>query len=88
MSLKRARKSKARQQADPVVKRLDALIRLFIEINKKPDSKKEFTETDAARILKSLGLTPTEIAKILGKESATDVAPYLYPKKKSAAPAK
>jgi hypothetical protein len=82
--MKQAKTDKANQQSDPIVKRLDALIRLLIEINKKTDSKKELTETDAARILKSLDLTPTEIAKILGKRSATDVAQYLYPKKKTA----
>lgn len=47
----------------------------------KPKDKERFTEASAARILKSSGLTPTEIAKILGKKAATDVAPYLYPKK-------
>lgn len=62
-------------------KRLDALIRLFIELNKS-DPNKNFTEADGARMLKSVDLTPTEIAKILGKKSATDVAPYLYSKKK------
>jgi hypothetical protein len=66
---------------EAIVKRLDALIRLFIEINK-PEGKQKFTEGDAARLLKSVDLTPTEIAKILGKNSATDVSPYLYPKKK------
>jgi len=60
--------------------RLDALIRLQIEFNKE---KENFNEGIAARILKSVGLKPTEIAKILGKKSATDVAPYLYPKKKA-----
>jgi len=75
------RQEKGRAKEDPLIKRLDALIRLFIEMNK-PEGKKEFNETVAARILKSLGLTPTEIAKILGKKSATDIAPYLYPKKK------
>lgn len=59
--------------------RLDALIRLQIELNKGKDN---FNEAVAARLLKSVSLTPTEIAKILGKKSATDVAPYLYPKKK------
>jgi hypothetical protein len=82
MSPKQMNKDEVRQQADPVVKRLDALIRLFIEMNK-PESKKDFNETKAARILKSLDLTPTEIAKILGKKSATDVSQYLYGKKKS-----
>lgn len=63
-------------------KRLDALIRLFVELNKS-DPNKKFTEAYAARTLKSVDLTPTEIAKILGKKSATDVAPYLYSKKKN-----
>lgn len=65
----------------PITKRLDALIRIFIEMSK-PEYKKEFNEAKAARILKSVDLTPTEIAKILGKKSATDVSQYLYPKKK------
>lgn len=70
------------QRTDPMKSRLDALIRLFIEMNK-PRGKEGFTETTAARILKSVGLTPTEIAGILGKKSATDVSKYLYLKKKS-----
>ena len=75
-------KSQEKTTTDPVSKRLDALIRLFIEMNK-PKGKEKFSEATAARILKSVGLTPTEIAKVLGKRSASDVAPYLYPKKKS-----
>lgn len=71
---------KKKTQVDPVTNRLDALIRLFIEMNK-PKSQGKFNEATAARILKSSGLTPTEITKILGKKSATDVSPYLYPKK-------
>lgn len=70
--------------SDPVTKRLDALIRLFIEINK-PKGNERFSEGTAARLLKSMDFTPTEIAKILGKKSATDVSPYLYPKKKEVA---
>ena len=70
-----------RTQNDPIANRLDALIGLFIEVNN-PRSVEKFNEGVAARILKSSGLTPTEIARILGKKSATDVAPYLYPKKK------
>jgi hypothetical protein len=65
---------------EPIARRLDALIRLFIEVNK-PDAKKEFTEGAAARILQSVRLTPTEIARVLGKKSATDVSKYLYSKK-------
>lgn len=70
------------ESRDGTEKRLDALIRLFIELNRS-DPNKKFTEADAARTLKSVDLTPTEIAKILGKKSATDVAPYLYSKKKN-----
>jgi len=81
MAQKEIKKNKVNQQVDSVVKRLDALIRLFIEMNK-PGTNKNFNEAVAARILKSLDLTPTEIAKILGKKSATDVSQYLYPKKK------
>jgi hypothetical protein len=68
------------QNSDAIIKRLDALIRLFIEMNK-PSGKENFNEGDAARLLKSVDLTPTEIAKILGKKSRTDIAPYLYQKK-------
>ena len=72
------------QQSDPIVKRLDALIRLFIEINK-PENTKNFNETTAARILNSVDLTPTEIAKIMGKKSRTYIASYLYRRKKNKA---
>lgn len=74
-------KSKKRMPNDPILDRLDALIALFIEVNE-PKKEEKFNEAVAARILNSAGLTPTEIAKILGKKSRTDVAPYLYPKKK------
>lgn len=58
-----------------IVKRLDAIIGLILESQfpKKKDL--------GARIVHSAGLTPTEIARILGKKSATDVSPYLYPKR-------
>ncbi len=68
------------ESRDSIIVRLDALIRLLIEINKGKDG---FSDATAARALRSAGLTPTEIAKILGKKSATDVAPYLYSKKKT-----
>lgn len=63
-----------------IIKRLDALIRLYIETNR-AEKKLKMNDAEAARLLKSLDLTPTEIAKILGKKSATDVSQYLYPKK-------
>lgn len=65
---------------DPVTKRLDALLRLLIETNK-PEGKGKFNEATAARLLKSAGLTPKEIAKILGKSRATDLSKYFYSKK-------
>lgn len=68
---------------EAIVKRLDALIRLFFEMSK-PEKKRKLGEGDLARLLKSLDLTPTEIAKILGKNSATDLSYALYPKKEKA----
>lgn len=62
-----------------ILMRMDALLRLQIEANKVLEG---FNEAEAARLLKSVGMTPTEIAKVLGKKSATDVSSYLYPKKK------
>ncbi len=63
-----------------IIKRLDALIRLYIETSK-PEKKMKFSEGEAIRLLKSVGLSPTEIAKILGKKAATDVSYALYSKK-------
>ncbi len=65
---------------DPVAKRLDALLRLIIETSK-PKARENFTVGDAARLLYSAGLAPTEVAKILGKKKASDVSKYLYAKK-------
>ena len=59
-----------------VIQRLDALIRITLESQYK--RKKLQNEGDAARLLKSVGLGPTEIARVLGKKKASDVAPYLY----------
>ena len=61
--------------------RLDALIRLVIETmysNKTLD----FDQAKAASVLKSVGLTPTEIAHVMGKKTAQDVSQYLYGKKR------
>jgi hypothetical protein len=62
-----------------IIKRLDAIIRLILEAQY-PD--KKFNEGVGARILRSTGLTPTEIAKIFGKKR-TDISKYLYSKKRS-----
>jgi hypothetical protein len=67
---------------DAAVRRLDALIRMNIEMNKL--SNNEFSDTLAANILKSVGLTPTEIARIFGKNSRTDISGLLYRKPKKA----
>jgi hypothetical protein len=40
----------------------------------------KFTDAIAANALKSVGLTPTEIARIFGKESRTDITYLLYGK--------
>jgi len=77
------KKQQNSQENDSVIRRLDALIRLLIEMNKEKKEGEKFNDTIAARVLKSAGLTPTEIAKILGKKSAQDVSSYLYPKKQS-----
>jgi hypothetical protein len=75
-----AKKKEPKQEEvnGPVVKRLDALLRFYIETNK---GREGFTEAGAARILQSLGFTPTEIAAVLGKKSRTQVSKYLYSKK-------
>lgn len=80
MKAKKSRVDTGALNNEALTKRLDAIIRLLIE-TKGATREEEFTEAAAARILKSVRLTPTEIAKILGKKSATDVAPYLYGKK-------
>jgi len=64
--------------------RLDVLIRLYIESLKMvEDPNKRMNEGVAARVLSSAGMTPTEIALVLGKSSRTSVAGYLYGKKKT-----
>ena len=77
--MNRKKSTPSNNSDEGLTKRLDALIRMAIESRYAVE--KDFSETKAARTLKSVGLTPTEIAGILGKKSATDVSPYLYPKK-------
>lgn len=65
-----------------LVRRLDAIIGLlvqFVQATKTPG----FGVGEAARLLNSVGMTPTEVARVLGKKSAQDVAPYLYGKVKN-----
>ena len=61
--------------------KLNAIIRLLIELNRNVN-KDEFNIGSTAKMLHSIGLTPKEIANILGYKSSTDVAPYLYSKRK------
>ncbi len=75
------KKVKIKDPYESVNKRLDSLIRVLLETLY--TKKKKFNEATAVRILNSAGLTPTEIAKILGKKNATSVASYLYSKGKS-----
>lgn len=61
--------------ADGIQKRLDAIIRLLLEISTHKGTPLELG--DAIRALCSAGLTPSEIGKILGKKT-TDIAWALY----------
>ena len=61
--------------------KLNAIIRLLIELNRNMN-KDEFNIRSTAKMLHSVGLAPKEIANILGYKSSTDVAPYLYSKRK------
>ena len=60
--------------------RLDAIIRLLILQN---GDKEQFSNTNIIPMLNQLGLDPIEIARIYGKNKASDVSPYLYRKKGS-----
>ena len=77
------RKSKAVKK-DPYASintRLDAILRLQLETLS--NKKKKFNDATAVRTLHSAGLTPTEIAKILGKKGGSSaVSVYLYSKTK------
>lgn len=61
--------------------KLNIIIRLLIELNKRI-SEEKFTNQMAITMLHSLGLTPREVADILGYKSRTSVASCLYSKKK------
>lgn len=71
------KEKKNQTERDPMEKRLDALIRLNCEIllgNK-------IGKSELIQSLNSVGLTPLEIAKIMGKSSASDMSPFLYSNK-------
>lgn len=62
-------------------KRLDVIIRLVSEVLLDIKSL-NFNKTRLVKTLNSAGLSPLEISKIMGKKSATDIAPFLYSKNK------
>lgn len=80
-------KGNKENEKDPyesINKRLDALIRILVEVLNDKKSER-FNKTALVRLLNSAGLTPTEIAKIMGKKDRRAVSPHLYskPKKKN-----
>lgn len=70
------------QQAseEAMTKRLDAIIRLLTETIKLSNPK--FGDTEAIQAMYSVGLTQSEIARILGWKSRGSVNNLLNPKKK------
>jgi hypothetical protein len=76
------KKRKSSSNQDAVKIRLDALIGLVLETMYANDSL-NFDQPKAARLLKSIGLSPTEIAHVMGKKTAQDISPYLYVKKRA-----
>ena len=55
---------------------------LMIQIKDKfSNDKKEINKAEVAWFLHSVGFQPSDIAILLGKKKATEIAPYLYPKK-------
>lgn len=72
----KTKKEKSKENRE-IVKRLDALIRILLEIHLSKND--NFSLTLAVKALKSCGLTPTEIADILGKKR-TDITYLLYAK--------
>lgn len=63
--------------------RLDTIVMLLIPEEYR-DKEGKIKISTVAPFLYSLGYLPAEIAKMFGKKSATEIAPYLYPKKKVA----
>jgi len=61
--------------------RLDALILIMLNAHFK-DEKGKIGLRDSSKILYAAGMTPTEIAILLGKKNRTEIAQYLYSKKK------
>ena len=64
-----------------ITTRLDAIVTILLRLAI-GDEKRKLKIGDAVRLLHQIGYTPTEIAKSLGKKRSSEVAPYLYSKKK------
>ena len=83
------KKIKKNENTDPyssINRRLDALIRVILETLY--EKNKKLNESERIRLLNSAGLTPTEIATILGKGGDPTTVSYalytkLKPKKKA-----
>ena len=69
------------EQYDPVISRLDAIIKLLL-LKEFSDEKKNLKLGDTAKFLYKCGWGPSEIAKFLGKKKASDINYILYSKKK------
>lgn len=61
--------------------RLDAIVLLLLQ-SVYADKDRKIKISEAAPLLHLAGYSPTEIAKLFGKKKATEVATYLYPKKR------
>lgn len=70
-------------QLSALFRRLDAIVFLLLPQNLR-DKGGNVKVSAAAPFLQSLGYAPAEIAKMFGKKSSTEIAPYLYSKKKVA----
>lgn len=61
--------------------RLDAIVLLLMK-SACADNNGKVKLIDAVPLLYSVGYSPTEIAKLVGKNKATEITTYLYQKKK------
>jgi len=69
------------KEDEEIIKRLDAILYFLIEISYSLSNKKH-SEANIAKTLYSVGMSPTEIAHLLGKKSRVSIAPYIYGRKK------
>ncbi len=66
---------------DALIKRLDTIVFLLLPQECR-DKDGKVKVSVASPFLHSIGYAPLEIAKMFGKEKATEISSYLYPKKK------